>query len=106
MIGFILIIFLFNFNSALAKRGNNLEADSIYAAGQMLLQFNNYGQFNKGLITTPFLDSLNQIFSVQAFGPFYYMDSNTDMALFQELGLDKIYLYIFPDTLSMFYVCE
>jgi thermitase len=104
MIDFILSIFLFNFNSALAKRGNNLEADSIYVAGQMLLKFNSQGQLNKGLITTPYLDSLNQIFSVQAFGPFYYMDSNTDMALFQELGQDRIYLYIFPDTLDMFYV--
>jgi len=102
----LILSLIFCFNTALAKRGNNLEADSIYVAGQMILQFNSSVQLNKGLTSTPYLDSLNQVFSVQAFGPFYYMDDSTDMALFQELGMDRIYLYIFPDTLDMLYVSE
>jgi len=86
LIGLFLFLSFFNFDYALAKRGSNLEADSFYVAGQMLLQFNSGAQFKKGY--SAYLDSLNQAFSVQAYGPFYYMDSNTDMALFQQLGLD------------------
>ena len=97
---------LLSLDNALARRGNNLEADSVYVAGQMILQFNAGIQVNKGSFSTPYLDSLNQLYSVQAFGPFYYMDDSTDMSLFQELGMDRIYLYIFPDTLDILDVSE
>ncbi len=103
-IGISLFLLTFNSNSALARRGNNSEADSVYVAGQMILQYNS--QVSKSSMLSPYMDSLNQAFSVEAYGPFYYMDSETDMELFSQLGLDRVHLFIFPDTLDMFYVSE